>query len=432
MKPVSAICTLLILSFVIGCSKQKSEEKIINPADYEIYLNRSANEGLKKCNEEMSFWLKKLEEVPDGEAYRMKLAGLLSSRFMMNGEIEDIEASDSIYRLILSNKLPYASVHRALAANAITQHKFREARAEIDTALKIGEGKAASLYMLVDVNLELGDYAGAEYAMSQFTNKNFFPYVIREAKLKDHEGKLDSAIVLMEKIIEQTKDSPALFLWTQSNLGDMYGHGGRVKDSYNAYLAVLKENPDYDYALKGIAWIAFSHDGNYAEAKRIITLIAPKRATPDMHLLLAQIAGAENDNDEKKKQLDLFTNSARSEKYGDMYNKYLAILEAEEFSNPSATIAIAEKEIKNRPTPQSYDLLAWGYFQKGDVSQALAIAQERIENQTHEPDALYHLGMIYQANGMKKEARRCFEKAEESSFELGPAIAKKIKFQIEG
>ncbi|NOT74761.1 MAG: cell surface protein [Cyclobacteriaceae bacterium] len=431
MKLILYISLLLFsASIFVGCSRSQ-EEKIINPLDYEVYLSRN-DESLQKCNKEMAFWRKKLEEVPDGEAYRIKIAGLLSSRFMLNGKIEDIEASDSIYHLIISNNQPYASIHRALAANAITQHKFREARMEIDKAIEIGEGKAASLYMLVDVDLELGDYAGATYAMSQFTNKNFFPYVIREAKLKDHEGKLDSAIVLMEKALDQVKDNASLLLWTQSNLGDMYGHAGRVKDSYKAYLKVLQQNPDYDYALKGIAWIAFSNDHNFAEAKRIVNHIAPKRATPDMHLLLAQIAGAENDRDEKKKQLELFIKSARSEKYGDMYNKYLALLEAEEFSNPSAAIQIAEIEVRNRPTTQSYDLLAWGYFQKGDIIHALTIAREQIENKTHEPDALYHLGMIYQANGMNQEAKRCFEEAEESSFELGPVIAKKIKSQLEG
>lgn len=415
-----------------GCEKNE-EKDIINPADYESYLERDKDESLKSINDEMAFWQKRLSDVPDGEAFRLKVAGLLSARFMVNGKIEDVQASDSIYHLILEgDNQPHASVHRSLATNCITQHKFREARIEIEKALEIGEGKASSLYMLVDINLELGDYAGAEYAMQQFTNKNFFPYMIREAKLKDHEGHLDSAIVLMERALIQVKENTSLSLWTQSNLADMYGHAGRIKEAYDTYLNVLKQNPDYDYALKGIAWIAFSHAHNFEETKRIVNYIGPKRATPDMHLLLAQVAAAENNDVEKDKQLELFTKSATSPKYGDMYNKYLALLEAEEFSNPQATIEIAKKEISNRPTPQSYDLLAWGYFKNGNYKEALHIAQERLENKTYEPDAMYHLGMIYKANGMEREAKRCFEEAAQSSFELGPATAKKIKEQMKG
>ncbi|CAN5274932.1 hypothetical protein BH09BAC3_BH09BAC3_21530 [soil metagenome] len=431
MRSVFYFLIVASASVFFSCAEKKAD-KIVNSADYESYLNRNNDESLTRCNEELDFWHKKLSEVPDGEVERTKIAGLLSARFMMNGEIEDIEASDSLYHLILQTKLPYASIHRALAANAITQHKFREAKKEINEALKIGEGKAASLYMLVDVDLELGDYNGAKTAMQQFTNKNFFPYQIREAKLMDHDGKLDSAIFLMETALAQVKESPSLWLWTQSNLADMYGHAGRIQESYDSYLKVLKQNPDYDYALKGIALIAFSNDRNYAEARRIINYLLPKRATPDMHLLLAQIASAEKNISEKNKQLELFTTSARDVKYGDMYNKYLALLEAEEFSNPNETINIANREIRNRPTAQSFDLLAWGYFQKGDYVKALEIARDRIENRTYEPETLYHLGMIYKANGLKEEAKKCFEEISGSYFELGPAKAEKIKLQLEG
>lgn len=429
----SFLATFLFLSFIIfvGCSSY--EANIANNSDYNAYLNRTHDVELKKCNEELIYWSDRLASRPTSETYRLKVAGILSSRFMLNGKIEDIKSSDSIYGVILKNTTQdYASVHRALAANSITQHQFLNAYKEIQKALTIGEGKAASLYMLVDVSLELGDEAEAKRTMNKINNRKTFQHLIREAKIKDHEGDLDAAISLMENAVVKSKNNSSLSLWALSNLADMYGHAGRIRESYQTYLTVLKNNPDYDYALKGIAWIAFSHDHNYQEAKRIIHSIEPKRATPDMHLLLAKIAEEENDVTENIKQLSLFTQSARSAIYGDMYNKYLALLEAEEFSNPEKAIEIAKVEIHNRPTAQSYDLLAWGYFNRGNITEALAIAQENLVDQTFEPDAYYHLGMIYQANGFKKEARQYFEKADESSFELGPAISRKIKYHLNG
>ncbi|MEJ1242232.1 tetratricopeptide repeat protein [Chryseolinea sp. T2] len=425
--------SLLIFSFGIssltGCSHK--DEKIIRPEDYAVYLNRDNDKSWATCNEELRFWRTKLSEVPESETYRAKVAGLLSSRFMLNGRIEDIHSSDSLYNLIIANtQQKYASLHRALAGNAITQHQFRKAKKEIETALEIGEGKASSLFMLVDVNMELGDYAAARMTMKEFRNKNFHPYIIRQAKLEDHEGRLDSAIVMMETALDKVKDNPTLTLWTRSNLADMYGHAGRIEEAYANYLAVLKQNPDYYYALKGIAWIAFSHDHNYAEAKHIVHAIRLKRATPDMHLLLAEIADCENDQPEKEKQLSLFVKEAADPKYGDMYNKYLARVEAEELSNAKRAIEIAHKEIENRPTPQSYDLLAWGHMQNGNMEEALAIAQQHIEGKTYEPDAFYHLGVIYSANGNKGQARRYFEEAAQSAFELGPKIASQIEKQL--
>jgi len=418
------------IAWLTGCSPQ-SEKVIVNPDDYNAFLKQTTNTDITSCNTELAFWQGKLKEVPESETYRSRIASLFAARFMLNGRVEDMNTSDSLYRLVASETTqPSAALFRSMAANCITQHKFREAYQYVQQALTIGEGRASSLLMLVDVDMELGDYKDARLALSRLDHKNFFPYLILKAKIKDHEGDLDSAIVLMELAFEKIKDNPSLSLWTKSNLADMYGHAGRVKEAYVNYMSILKQNPDYDYALKGIAWIAYSHDHNNAEAKRIIRHIMDKRETPDMHLLLAKIASTEGHSNEAQKQLSVFTTSATQAKYGNMYNKYIALLDAEELATPSKTIQIAQIEVRNRPTPQSYDLLAWGYFKNGDSKKALAVARENIEHQTFEPDALYHLGMIYKDNRMEDEARDFLKQAEQSSFELGPEITKKIRNEL--
>jgi tetratricopeptide (TPR) repeat protein len=421
---------LIILSILLfKCSEKK--KVVVNSTDYDIYLTSTPNQALAKVNEELSFWKNRLAESPNSKTNLLRIAGLYSGRFQLNGEVEDLHRSDSIYNLILaSTTLGKDNIYRSLAANNVTKHEFRQARTNLQEALAIGDGKASSYLMLVDVNLELGDYPGAELILKSFTNKKSFAYLIRDAKIKDHQGDLDSAIILMEHAVDRIKENKSLFTWTMSNLGDMYGHASRISESYQAYLEVLKQDPDYDHALKGIAWIAFVHDRNTQEAKRILNFIDTRKATPDMHLMLAEIAEVENDAGEKKKQLELFTNEARNSKYGGMYNTYLAKLEAEEFSNPQTAISIAEQEIQNRPTPLSYDLLAWGLFHKGEYREALEIANKNVLNRTYEPVALYHMAMIYKSNGLEKEARNYFEQASESSFELGPTISKRIELEI--
>ena len=95
---------LLIAILFFRCANQ--EEKIINPADYAIYLERTDNETLRQCNEEIGFWSAKLNEVKDSEVGRLRLAGMLSSRFMITGEIKDIKeikGKDKRYILIVRN-----------------------------------------------------------------------------------------------------------------------------------------------------------------------------------------------------------------------------------------------------------------------------------------------------------------------------------------
>ncbi|MBL7870186.1 MAG: hypothetical protein JNM78_01140 [Cyclobacteriaceae bacterium] len=421
---------LTILVFLLfSCSEKKGA--IVNSADYEIFLSKQSNESLDQLNEELSFWKNRYDENPSGKTNLLRMAGLYTARFQLNGKVEDLHLADSIYKQELaSTTLGKDNLYRSMAANNITKHEFREARTNLQEALAIGDGKASSYLMMVDVNLELGDYAGAEYTLKSFTNKKSFAYLIRYAKIKDHQGDLDSAIILMENALERIKENKSLFTWTMSNLGDMYGHASRINESYQAYLEVLKRDPDYDHALKGIAWIAFAHDENTKEAKRILHFIDSRKATPDMHLMLAEIAAIENDDTEKKKHLDIFTQEARNPKYGGMYNTYLAKLEAEEYSNPQTAISIAEQEIQNRPTPLSYDLLAWSLLNKGEYREALKTVQKNVLNRTYEPIALYHMAMIYKANGMEKEARNFFKEAASSSFELGPVISKRIETEI--
>ena len=238
----------------------------------------------------------------------------------------------------------------------------------------------------------------------EFKNKNSFAYLIRKAKLKDHEGLLDSAIVCMEKAYQRIKGNKALSQWTLSNLADMYGHAGRIEDSYDLYLEVLKDNPKDDYALKGIAWIALSHDLNTEAAKTIINELAVRKRMPEAHLMLAEIAELDGNQMEKADQLKKFKSLVSLPEYKNMYHKYLATLEADEFQNPTAAVSIAQAEIANRPTPQSYDLLAWAYYHQNNFREALSIATRQVENQTFEPEAFYHLGIIYQANGNNEKA----------------------------
>jgi tetratricopeptide (TPR) repeat protein len=414
-----------MLLLVTSCEQRKKSITVFN--DYKGYLTPSVVTS-HPTDAEMTFWNDRLIKNEKDETSLVKLAGLYAERFRTTGVVEDIFLSDSLYKKVLKN-MPEGNtdMYHCLAANAITQHKFRLANDYAEKALALKDKKAASLLILTDVSLELGDFAKATQKLKQFKNKNSFAYLIRRVKLKDHEGNLDTAILLMEKAYERIKGNKSLSQWTLTNLADMYGHAGRIEDAYQMYLKVLKNNPQDDYALKGIAWIALANDHNTTDSKRIIETLASRKRMPEAYLMLAEIAEANNEVAEKKNYLMKFKSMVDQPAYKTMYHKYLATLEAEEFQNPEACITIAKEEITNRPTPQSFDLLAWGYYYKKNYREALKIIRQKVEHQTFEPDAYYHMGMIYAATGDQENARKYLKNALESDFELGPSISKRIK-----
>jgi tetratricopeptide (TPR) repeat protein len=416
-------CIVILCAF--GCSFKK--DTITDPKDYQRYLNGVQLASDNSIAREIKFWKERLKHMPGDEASIVRLAGLNAELFKETGIIEHLGTSDSLYTLILKKDTLTVEILQALAANAITQHQFKRAQVYAEKASGIGNKRSASLLLLADVYLERGDLFRASIILDDFKNKNSFAYLIRETKVKDHEGKLDTAILLMEKAYERVATNPQLSQWTLSNLGDMYGHAGRIQDAYSAYLKVLQNEPTNNDALKGIAWILLSHEHNTKAAKSIIETLANRQRMPEAHLMLAEIAGMEGSHAEKMMHINKFISMATEPGYKTMYNKYLATVYMEELEKIEVALEIAEEEIASRPTAQSFDLKAWAYYNAKDYRKALELAQAHVEEKTFEPDCLYHLGMIYLANGDKKKAEQYLSEALTAEFELGPSSTYKIR-----
>ena len=282
--------------------------------------------------------------------------------------------------------------------------------------------------LLFDVNMELGNYADAEKNLKYFNDGKDFGYLIRVAKWNDHLGDLKTAISLMEKAkdIAISNDNKSLKIWTYSNLGDFNGHAGNIQKSYDYYLKTLELEPNNSYALKGIAWIVFSHERNTVEAKRIIDNISKRHHTPDFYLLKAEIAEYENNATAKNENLTAYFQMLEAINYGAMYNKYNALIYADDKRTASKALEIAKIEIAHRPTPDSYDLLAWSYYNLGDTKKALEIAEKYVVGKSFEPNLNFHLATIYKANNKEAKIVPIKEELLNSIYELGPNMEQKV------
>ena len=420
----------LIIIFIVSvfASCKNFIQPVTKISDYDKYMHINSADSmisLQRIKIDMDFWMQRLKKYPEDAVAKASLAGLYSVRFKTVGDINDIHTSDSLY--LIANHLfrtNSSSVYRSLAANCITQHKFLQAQLYLDTALSMGDDLYLTFLMRCDVAMELGNFYMAEKALKHIADKNNFDFLIREAKLLDHKGDLDGAIKKIEAATQKAAESKkdVLFLWAKSNLADMYGHANRYKESYQCYLDVLEKRPDYLYALKGIAWLAFSHDKNTVEAKRIVNYLATLHSLPDYDLLLAEIAAYENDRSAAADLQSRFIKTVSDRRYGDMYNKYIFYLMIDENKDFAKALQIAQWEVNNRPTSQSYDLLAWAYYNLGRKEEAFKIAKNFVEDRNYEPYALYHLGVIYAHAGYLKKAKHFMREAESSAFELGPQL----------
>ncbi len=427
MKQLISLTAIILL---FACNRN---QKIISKNDYSVFMrNGVTGKEVNKANSELNFWKERLAG-DTGNFLNMKLLAEQHSRlFKLTGNANELKIADSL--LLLSTKKvndSEASILYALSQNAIIQHHFKDAYHFNLAAEKINSDPYINNLLHFDAGMELGEYYEASEKIAALKDKKSFDYLIRKAKLEDHYGKIDKAIELMEQAstLVKEKRKPA-YLWSLSNLADMYGHSGRVKDAYKAYLKVLEMDSSNLYCLKGIAWIAYSHDKNATEAKRILSYILSQTNMPEINLILADIAEWEGDTKNKESYNKKFLTEILKPGYGDMYNKYLIHLYTNDLKDYNKALAIALSEIERRPTPETYNWLAYVYYNNGEIEKAYQIVRDYVNKKSFEPEALMNMGFINAAIGKKNEARKLLSTCLESSFELGPVETQKIKEKL--
>jgi len=420
---------IVTFALTIGC-KSEQETKITNPNEYAAFLDVTDNKHLTKAEAELNFWGKKLTSTPNQYPYYLKLASANSKLFKLTGNIDELKKAET--NLLLANSktnFNNAGYLRSLSRNYISQHRFKEALNLLLKAEKNGENLQQTKYMLIDVYLELGNLEKAEEYLSEVKNLKDFDYLIRLSKYNDHIGNLDNAIAYLENAlsIAKTSKKESLIQWSYTNLADYYGHAGRIKDSYNAYLNALEINPNNSYAKKGIAWIVYSYERNPEEALNILETVTKENAAPDYHLLKAEILDFMGNIAEKENQINQYLSKVTNKKYGAMYAKYNVLLFAEDTNNTLEAVKIAEAEVKARPTAQSYDLLAWAHYKNGNKQEAIKITKSYVIGKTFEPEALLHSAYILKANDNLLAAKELKKELLKSVYELGPLTENDIK-----
>jgi tetratricopeptide (TPR) repeat protein len=430
MKYFQLLLLFATFSIATSCNTKSTNKQITNTKEYNKFLINSKNISLKNIELDAKFWKQKIEKTPNQYPYYAKLAAANNAIFKATGAIESLKQAEG--NLVLANKKTgynSAGYLRSLARNYISQHRFKEALELLKKAETNGENLQQTQFMLIDVNLELGNLVVTENYLSKVKNFKSFDYLIRISKYNDHIGNLDKAIQYLEASLEiaQASNNKSLIQWNYTNLADYYGHAGRIKDSYTAYLNALELNPDDSYAKKGIAWIVYSFERNPIEALRILETVTKENKSPDYHLLKADIFDFMENLKAKNIEIEKYLAEVSNTNYGVMYHKYDVLLYADVAAKKEKALKIAKQEVSERPTTQSYDLLAWSYFKNGQLKKALEITEKYVINKTFEPEALFHTASILKANGRAEDAINIKKELIESIYELGPLAEKEIR-----
>ena len=415
---------------LLSCDETEMKEKITDISDYEIFLNLS-KKNISKQNEAIRFWKQKIDQEPRGFIYYEKLGIAYLQVFEKTRDINYLHKADSVFGKcegITEGKWKVSSLLN-LSNISIKKHDFKSAVRYATEARELASKKLGPLLMQFDAEMELGNYQMAGAILNRNKQMDSFDYLVRLSKYKDYQGDLDSAIYYMNKASSLLKSHQQdNKVWSLVNLADMYGHAGEIEQSYKMYLQALQLDSTNDYALKGIAWIAYSHDRDTDASKRILEELLSRSMMPDYYLMLSELNEFEGNAFEAGFYKDMFLTEATKSTYYGMYDKYLISIYSEKSLFDKA-LSLAQKEVAKRPTPESYDWLAWTFYEKGDLEKALSIYEEHVEGLTYEPDPIYHMGVVFNHAG-RSRSKAYLKESLESAYELGPISEADIKSRL--
>ncbi|TLP71246.1 tetratricopeptide repeat protein [Maribacter sp. ACAM166] len=417
---------LLILLIIVSSCDTKNHDTVAQKNDYDKYLVATP---VKTTSKYFELWNSKIRL----DSMQLTSFGIVGGEyhryFQQTGDIQYLQkAEKSLKKAVEIANIGKPGYYRTLARNYISQHRFREALQLADSAAAIGGDDAERQSLFFDVHMELGNYQVAEKYLDSLKNMSDFGYMIRLAKWNDYKGDLDTTINFMElaRTKAESSKNEELMLWSYTNLGDYYGHAGRIQDSYNQYLKALAIDNDNAYAKKGIAWIVFSNDKNPEEAIRILDAVTQTYKAPDYFLLIAEIADYMGDDLIRTKNLDQFFTRVKGTAYGDMYNAYTLGLYVEETKQYDQALVLAQKEVENRPTPESYSWLGYSYLKNGNLKKALEIVDTYVYGKTFEPTLLLQAAEVYKANGQLQKVTALKGELIGALYELGPNMEKQV------
>jgi tetratricopeptide (TPR) repeat protein len=426
LKIVRIFTLLFAILIISSCSVDKS--RVTDPKDYDLFLRTDNNEAFIKAKKDVDFWSKRLRTDSTGIGDLSQLANSYTKLFDITGNIKYLKDAeillDKAYSMPSLNNDEYG---RSLAHNYIAQHRFNDALQLLETIYYGISNKRLTELMLFDVYLEIGEYDRAYQLLDEFENKEDFDYLIRLVKWNDHMGNSKAVIRNMEraKDIVESRGDKDLMTWTYNNLATVYGHSGRIHESYYYFLKSLEIQPEQVVPKRGIAWIAYSHDRDYSEASRVLDSIMIQHKSPDHLLFRSELAYFINGKIEMEKfRREFIENVENNNDYGFMYQ--MEMIELYSVLDPKKSIRLAEIELENRTTPVIYSLLSIAHLRNGNSERSLQIIKDHVHGKTFEPVVFYYLALIYNKTGNKDALSDVMEQIEEARFELGPVRIKEL------
>ncbi|MEP6676638.1 MAG: tetratricopeptide repeat protein [Ferruginibacter sp.] len=395
---ISILLSLFTLFAVHSCNNSSSEDKLKayvseqNPLDIPVLLERKgelANAAeWGKTKEKVAELRAKIAAKPNDAKLRLQMATIFIAEQRITGEHHFYYTAiqkilDGV--LMIDPKNFEATVYKASVKMSL--HQFAEAKQLAEAAKVINPDNAYVYGILVDANVELGNYTEA-VAMSDKMQaiKPSLEAYSRASYLREIYGDYNGAIAAMKLAVQAGLPGSEPQCWSRNILAELYMNTKQFDEAEKTYQENLSLRPSYAPSMAGLAKIETERK-NYAKAIALLD-----SANMIMADLSFETAIADN-----------YSKMGDAQKAKDKYESVRKALEYDASTGHSVSLDLAKLFIKTNQwdSAKTYAMTEYKIRPNNiDVNKELAwIAY----NQNDKPDAAQYLKTAMSTNSKNPE-----------------------------
>jgi tetratricopeptide (TPR) repeat protein len=353
-----------------------------------------------------------VRENPDDIKSTMALVSLYIQEGRVTGNHSYYDAAAMKYiNQVLEKKKDHFEAMVLKAVIQLSQHHFTEALETADKARAINPYNAFIYGVIVDGNVEMGNYTVAvENSDKMMSIRPDIRSYARVSYLREIHGDYPGAIEAMNMAVEAGAYGDEPTAWSRVQLAHLYELTGDLKAAAMHYTIASEERPGYGYALAGLGRIAMAEkDYNKAielhvKAIASVSDYAIKEQLAELYLLANQKEKAGALMQQVIKELNAASEEGEQNinHHADGELAYIYLFQ-QELDKAEAS---ARKEYNRRPDNITVnETMAWVLHKGGKVQEALTFVAAALKTGSKNPVLLCRAGLIYNKAGEKDKAK---------------------------
>lgn len=304
---------------------------------------------------------------------------------------------------------------------ALSLHEFAQALELGEQALAVRPNNAPSLGVVVDAQVELGQYDEAAATLQTMLDvRPDIQALARTSYLRELHGDLDGARLVMRQAAAASSKSPLDQATVATLEGDLELRDGDVEAAAASFDRAVDLAPELPLAVAGKARVLVAQ-GDVEGAIAVLAEAAERLPVPALvvlHADLLRLAGRADEAADADQVIRAVASLQRSA--GQIVDLEMARFEADRGDDPAGALALARKAFDARPANVfTANALGWALYRAGDVQGASPHMESAVRLGTADPGLRVRAAVVFDAAGDADRARQQLEAA----FTMAPWTA---------